>query len=463
MDHASDAVAPPDADVVQVGDIIWQRAQRRGLVQGAVWTVRVAEVLVLAQDGHQVALVPGQGPVQQLTAAAAALGGWLFASGLSSAQLNTIDSQLTVQLAQAGRYLTPGGNGTGAGSSPAAGLPPGDYVIQVIDAASHVRGASPDAGAVPLVTGGKLSQARHGRISVTQTVDDESTRIAAAPLDGHPGWVAAAAVSLETYQSTQSQVARELAIGGAVFVAAAGLGAYWLARAALSPVERLRQQVAAVSTLGTAAAVEVPSTRDEVAALAGTMSDLLGRLQRALARLRAFVADASHELRTPLAVLQGELELAARPGRDRQELAAAISNASAEARRLARLADHLLLLAKSDQDRLSLQLKRADVRSLLVRSSQFAGSRAADGVTCRVDVPPGLAAVYADRIRQAVDNLVANALRFAPAGSVVELAAWADGTDLTIEVRDRGPGFPAGFLPHAFGRFRRPDDGPVTW
>ena len=90
-------------------------------------------------------------------AAVFALGGSLFASGLSSAQLNTIDSQLTVQLAQAGRYITPGGNGTGAGSSPAAGLPPGDYVIQVIDAASHVRGAGPDAGAVPLVTGGKLS------------------------------------------------------------------------------------------------------------------------------------------------------------------------------------------------------------------------------------------------------------------------------------------------------------------
>ena len=81
----------------------------------------------------------------------------------------------------------------------------------------------------------------------------------------------------------------KLAVGGAVFIAVAGLGAYGLARAALSPVERLRRQVAAVSERSAApgarvAAVEVPATRDEVAALAGTMNDLLGRLQRALAR-----------------------------------------------------------------------------------------------------------------------------------------------------------------------------------
>ena len=286
-------------------------------------------------------------------------------------------------------------------------------------------------------------------------------RIAAAPLAGHQGWVAVAGQSLETYESTQSQVARELAVGGAAFVAVAGLGAYWLARAALSPVERLRRQVAAVSASGDRSSIEVPSTRDEIAALAGTMNELLGRLQRALARQRAFAADASHELRTPLAVLRGELELAARPGRSYQELTAAVRNAAAEAERLARLTDDLLLLARSDEDRLSLRPEPTDLAQLLTRSAELAGSRlAASGLTCRVDVQDGTyAEIDTDRIRQAVDNLVDNALRFAPGGSVVVLAARANGSDLDIEVRDEGPGFPPGFLPHAFERFRRPDSG----
>jgi signal transduction histidine kinase len=399
-------------------------------------------------------------------AAVFALGGWLFASRLSSAQLTAIDSQLTAQLAQAGRYLPAGGTGaTGSAGAASAGAaasaPPGEYVLQVIDAAGHVRGASPDAGTAPLVTADQLSQARRGPISVTGTVDEESARITAAPLGGHPGWVAVAAESLETYEATQSQVARELAVGGAVFTVVAGLGAYGLARAALSPVERLRRQVAAISERGGAPAVEVPSTRDELAALAGTMNELLGRQQRALARQRAFVADASHELRTPLAVLRGELELAARPGRGLAELTAAVRNAEAEAERLARLTDDLLLLARSDEDRLGLRLEWTDIGSLLSRSAELAGGRlAAAGVTARVEARPGTRAdVDADRIRQAVDNLVDNALRFAPRGSVIVLAARAAGADLDIEVRDDGPGFPAGFLPHAFERFARPDSG----
>jgi signal transduction histidine kinase len=160
-------------------------------------------------------------------------------------------------------------------------------------------------------------------------------------------------------------------------------------------------------------------------------------------------------------VLRGELELATRPGRTREELAVAVRNAAAEAERLTRLTDDLLLLARSDEDRLSLRLAPTDIRRLLVASAELASSRLVEAdVTCRVDAQPGTyASLDAGRMRQAVDNLVDNALRFAPGGSVIVLAARADGTDLDIEVLDDGPGFPVGFLPHAFERFRRPDSG----
>jgi two-component system, OmpR family, sensor kinase len=388
-----------------------------------------------------------------------ALGGWLFSSTLSAAQLGVIDSQLTAQLAQAARYLP--GSGTGPQPATAATPAPGEYIVQVVDSAGQIRGASADAGTTPLLTAAELGQARQATVWATRIINGERTRVTAAPLAGHPGLVAVAAISLETYDATQTQVLRELAIGGGIFVAIAGLGAYGLARAALSPIERLRLQVAAISERGDAAGVEVPATRDEVAALAGTMNGLLSRLRRALERERAFVDDASHELRSPLAVLRGELELAGRPGRSTEELAAAVRDSAEEAERLARITDDLLVLARGDAGQLDVRLKETDLRQLFSRSADHATDRlAAAQVTCRIDVPAGTrACVDPDRIRQAIDNLLGNALRFAPAGSVIVIAAREDGPDLSIDVRDAGPGFPADFLPHAFERFRRPDTG----
>src|SRR5262249_3990642 len=163
----------------------------------------------------------------------------------------------------------------------------------------------------------------------------------------------------------------------------------------------------------------------------------------------------------PFAVLRGELELAGRPGRSKEELSAAVASATAETDRLTRLTDDLLLLAKGDEDKLSLQLERTDIAPLLARRAERARSRAAAaGVTCQVSAVPDLRAVVdAGRIRQAVDNLVDNALRFAPPGSQVLISAEVAGPSLVIEVCDAGPGFPPEFLPHAFERFRRPDQG----
>lgn len=221
-----------------------------------------------------------------------------------------------------------------------------------------------------------------------------------------------------------------LLLAGTAFLLLAGAGACWLARAALVPAERMR------------------------------------RVRGALARQRSLAADATHELRTPLAVLAGELELASKPGRSREELAAAVATAADEVTRLERITEDLLLLARGDEDRLVTYPAPTDIGALLTQSAGRAGGRAgAAGVVCRVDAPAGLVVtVDPDRIRQAVDNLIDNGLRFAPPGTDITLSAGQAGptarqagATLVIEVRDCGPGFPPDFLPHAFERFRRPD------
>ena len=385
------------------------------------------------------------------------LGGWLFISQLSAAMLRSTDSALAARLSQVGH--DPEGETTPIAAVTPGGPAPGEYIVQVVDASGRVRRVSGHAGQASLLTAAELARARHGDITLTRAIDDQPTRVLAAPLKEQDGWVAIAGVSLAASDGTLRQVTAGLLIGGTAFVVAGGIGAYWLARAALAPVERLRREAAALSEHDTGATLREPGTHDEIAALAGTMNDLLLRLRRALARQRAFVADASHELRTPFAVLHGELELAGRPGRSREELTAAVASAAEEASRLTRITDDLLLLARGDENKLSLQLERTDITSLLARSADRARARAeAAGVTCRVEAATGLtAAVDAGRIRQAVDNLLDNALRFAPRGTQVVIHAEIAGPSLVIEVSDAGPGFPAEFLPHAVERFRRPD------
>ncbi len=391
-------------------------------------------------------------------AVAFTLGSWLLVTQLRGVVLASVDSRLTLQLSQASRLL---GSPSPAGAAPAGSLLPGDYRVQLIDPAGRVARADPDTGTAPLLTASQQRAARTGRITVTTTVDGEAERVMAEPVSRRPGWVAVAAVSLESANDTVSALVIRLAVGGTILVVGSGIGAYLLARAALAPAERLRREAAALSVQDPAGRLPVPATRDEIAALAGTMNDLLERLHGALARQRSLVSDASHELRTPFAVLTAELELAARPGRSQAELAEAVANAADETARLSRITDDLLTLASSDERRLVIRPQPADVGGLLASSAEQARRRAAGGgVLLRVDVPAGLVAVVdADRIRQAADNLIDNALRFAPPGSEIDISAAGAGSDVTISVADSGPGFPESFLPHAFERFSRPDDG----
>jgi signal transduction histidine kinase len=269
--------------------------------------------------------------------------------------------------------------------------------------------------------------------------------------------IVAVGAGTDVSDAAVARVISALLLGAPPAVSLAGAGAWLLSGAVLRPVERMRRQAAEISDQDLGRRLEVPSTHDEIAALGVTMNALLARLQTVLVRERGFVADAGHELRTPLAILRTELELAARPGRSREDLVQAVGLAGQETDRLIRLAEDMLLLARADNHQPFLHPEPLSLPDLLAVAARGAGARAAErAVTVVVHAPDELRITAdPDRLRQAVDNLLDNATRHAPSGSVVEVTVSTCADGVSVEVADRGPGFPAEFLPHAFQRFER--------
>jgi two-component system, OmpR family, sensor kinase len=246
-----------------------------------------------------------------------------------------------------------------------------------------------------------------------------------------------------------------LLIGGPVALLLASLAAYWVAAAALRPVEEMRARAAQVSTAEPEQRLPVPPTDDEIARLGATLNAMLDRLGEALAHERRFVADASHELRTPLAILKAEVDLALSQGRSPGELQAALASVSEETDRLIQLAEDLLTIAQTDQGELPVRLAQTDIGEVLHGVARRFARRAQDnGRALEVSVEPGLRAPI-DRLRvdQALDNLLDNALRYG-SGPVSLIAADRDGS-VEIHVLDCGSGFAEDFLPRAFERFSR--------
>jgi two-component system OmpR family sensor kinase len=336
-----------------------------------------------------------------------------------------------------------------------------DAVAQVLDPAGRVGDSSDAVGERSLVSPARRLRARSGPRFGTATVNHERYRTLAAPAHRRDGtWTVVVASSLSSVDTAVSRVETGLVVGGIVAVLLAGFGGWLLATAALRPVERMRRDAAEISEHDVASRLAVPQTRDEIAALARTMNELLARLQGALAREQAFVADAGHELRTPLATLRTELELAGNPNRTPDDLRDSIHHAASETDRVVRLAEELLFLARNDHHEGVLRHEPEPVVQLVTRSVELVAPRAAEArVAIEVHGDPNLAIpLDAEQFRRAIDNLLDNAIRFAPPGSAVSVDVRTEGPVLVVRVTDHGPGFPAEFLPHAFERFRRADD-----
>ena len=266
-------------------------------------------------------------------------------------------------------------------------------------------------------------------------------RILATPARA-PGRQAALVIAstLDQRDETLDRLLRELVLGGVLALLLATLAGYGLAAFALRPVEAMRRRAASIDASVPGGRLPIPPSRDELSRLAETLNDMVARLEAAFEHERRFVDDASHELRTPLALLRGELELALRHPRSRNELERALRSAGDEAERLSRLAEDLLLFARFDQGQLPIHPEPLDARGLLTAVAGRYERRAVEaGRSLDVDAPTGLL-VSGDqaRLSQALGNLIENAFSYG-SGAVVLSALPRDG-HVELHVMDEGAG-----------------------
>jgi len=342
-------------------------------------------------------------------------------------------------------------------------IDPDESFAQVLDASGILVDASSAELETPLVSPAELGSVADPLFLIKDVpeIDADPLRLLVVPIDssGDRRFVVVGA-TLGDRRDALDRLFIALIVGGPVALLLTSSAGWLVAGAALRPVEAMRREAEAISVSEPDRRLPVPPTRDELARLGATLNSMLDRLQLAFERERRFVDDASHELRTPLAILKMELDLALVRSRTPEELEAALRNASVEADRLAQLAEDLLVLSRAERGRLPLHREEVSLDELMHQAVELFENRArSSGARIELEVDAGTAWVDPARLRQAVENLLENALRHSGHGGVVTLRAIRNGDPVTISVEDTGPGFPADLIQTAFEPFSRSESG----
>jgi two-component system, OmpR family, sensor histidine kinase MprB len=230
---------------------------------------------------------------------------------------------------------------------------------------------------------------------------------------------------------------------------AVGLG-FAVTRTAAAPVARLSDAAERVTETGDLSLrIDEPDTNDEIGRLAARFNAMMAALEGSVTAQRQLVADASHELRTPLTSVRTNIDLLA-SGRltDPHEREALLADVRVQLEELTAIVNDVVELARGSEQPVAFDDVRLDE---VVREDVVRFQHRAPAMRVTSDLRPSVVSGDAVRISRAVRNMLDNAAKWSPPNSEVEVRV--DGS--AVAVRDHGPGFDEGDLPHVFDRFYR--------
>ncbi len=239
----------------------------------------------------------------------------------------------------------------------------------------------------------------------------------------------------------------------------AGIGGFLLAKKSLSPMVEMSDQAKHITATNLQERLKVRNPGDELGRLAGVFNEMLSRLDHSFENMRQFMADASHELRTPLSIIRGEADVSLSQDRNENEYKESLTIIQDEARRLSRIVDDMLALARADAGQHPVRAAEFYLNDLVeeaCRSMQVLAARKGVMLTLAPaeDLP-----FHGDEgmLRRLTLNLVDNAIKYTPSGGSVFVKTEATRSMAKIIVKDTGVGIPAEAAPHVFERFYRVD------
>jgi heavy metal sensor kinase len=249
-------------------------------------------------------------------------------------------------------------------------------------------------------------------------------------------------------------------VGLPIALLVAGLLGYWMAKKALRPVDNMGKQALAISAESLHERLPVGNPHDELGSLAQVINGLLARLEKSFGELKRFTSDASHELRTPLQALRSLGEVALQGEQPKEHYREIISSMLEETDKLSRLTGSLLTLSRADAGQVKLTRINTPVNDLVQGVNTLLEPLAEEKKQTLQFTSEGSADAAVDPVvlRQAILNLVDNAIKYSPVGTEIRTRLHAPKAGwLGIDVSDEGPGMAKEHQAKIFDRFYRID------